>query len=180
MTGPSTDSSHSPFLEELRRLAASAERYYLLGSGIEERIVHGGRTFYSRFRRIDTPPNPIVLSQHLRRELTVGLPLLDREERGRLIVLEYLGEDPRRFHDTLRRLVEYLGAGRLRCYLGRRPHQRICLLETERRSLEELARTAERISDALQLRLTPSWKILPRRDLPPDANIYTLPYGYIN
>jgi hypothetical protein len=176
MTGPSTDPA---FFRELERLSTEADHCYLRSGGIVERIEHGGRTFYSKFQRLDTPPNEILLRQHLRRELTLAIPLL-REGRGDRLFIDYVGEEPERFLQTLLHLFAHLGISRYRFYQGERPHRRSVLLFLEPQSLEELHRLGSRISDMLETRLTKSWRILPDRRLPEPYNIFPLPYGYIN
>jgi hypothetical protein len=178
MTGPSTETL-PPLTEALEALAASADHYYLKSSSIVEKIVHNGRTFYSKFRRYDQTPNPILVSQHLRREVTLALPLL-REGFGERIVIEYLGEEPELFLQTLRHLFDHLGIDDYRCYQGKKGNKRTVILPVARQDLEQLHAEGGRLSDMLQTRLQKSWRILPDRRLPESYNIFTLPYGYIN
>ncbi len=176
MTGPSTEPS---FLGELERLSADADHCYLRSGGIVERIEYGGRTFYSKYRRLDTPPNDVLLRQHLRRELTLAIPLI-REERGDKIFIDYTGEEPERFLQTLLHLFVHLGITRYRLYRGERPRNRSVVLFPGPQSLEELHRLGSRISEMLETRLAKTWRILPDRRLPEAYNILPLPYGYIN
>ena len=178
MTDPSTE-TFPPLSEELEALTASVDHYYLKSPSIVEKIVHNGRTFYSKFRRFDQPPNPILVSQHLRREVTLALPLL-REGYGERIVIEYLGEEPELFLQTLRHLFHHLGIDNYRCYQGRRGNKRTVILPVPRQTLAQLHAEGGRLSDMLQTRLQKSWRILPDRRLPEHYNIFTLPYGYIN
>jgi len=177
MIAPSTEPL--PIEEALARLAAPADHYYLKSSSIVESIEHHGRTFYSKFRRIDEPPNAILLAQHLRREVTLALPLL-RNGYGDKLVIEYLGEDPERFLQTLIRLFDYLDLREYRIFRGKRDTRYTVILSVPRQELDALHQLGARLSDMLQTRLNKSWRILPDRRLPEHYNIYTLPYGYIN
>jgi len=178
MTAPSTDPS-LPIEEALARLTEAAGHYYIKSSGIVEKIEYNGRTFYSKFRRVNRPVNAVLLRQHLHREVTLALPLL-RHGRGRILVIEYLGEEPDRFIQTLKHLFAHLGYRDYGCYRGKREHRRTVILSLPEQSLESLHRLGEKLTGMLQTRLPKSWRILPDRHLPKSYNIYTLPYGYIN
>jgi hypothetical protein len=178
MTGPSTEHSLS-FPETLARLAASADHYYLKSPSIVDRIEHRGRTFYSKFRRVEGAVNEILLRQHLDREITLALPLL-REGEGDRLVIEYEGDEPERFVQTLRHLFAHLGHEKYAIYRGKRPDRRTAILFLEERTLDALHEKGAALSGMLQTRLPKSWRILPDRRLPEAYNIYTLPYGYIN
>jgi len=177
MIAPSTKAL--PIDEALAVLAGSADHYYLKSSTIVGTIEYRGRTFYSKFRRIDAPPNPILLSQHLHREITLALPLLS-EGRGDKIVVEYLGEEPELFIQTLIRLFQHLELETYSLFQGKRRERRTVILSLPEQELDTLHDLGGQISDLLQTRLSKSWRILPDRRLPEDYNIYTLPYGYIN
>jgi len=177
MIAPSTD--RPPIDEALASLADSVDHYYLKSSTIVGTIEHRGRTFYSKFRRIDEAPNPILLAQHLRREVTLALPLLSNG-RGDKIVVEYLGKEPELFLQTLIRLFQHLELEEYTLFQGKRNGRRTVILSLPEQELNALHELGGQISDLLQTRLSKSWRILPDRRLPEDYNIYTLPYGYIN
>jgi hypothetical protein len=179
MTGPSTDPLRSGIESELGALADGAPCYYLKSSAIVEKILHDGRTFYSKFRRHDRPVNPILIRQHLNREITLALPLL-RQGQGDLLVIEYLGGEPELFVSTLRHLFHHLGITDFRVYRGKRENRRSVLVPVPKQPLESLHEMGGRISDMLQTRLEKSWRILPDRRLPESYNIFTLPYEHIN
>jgi hypothetical protein len=178
MTGPSTETPLA-FSEALARLASAVDHYYLKSPSIVERIEHHGRTFYSKFLRIDQPVNEILLRQHLDHEITLALPLL-QDKQGDRLVIEYEGEEPERFVQTLRHLFAHLGHRNYALYQGNRSEQRTAILFLPKQSLDALHETGEALSQMLQTRLPRAWRILPDRRLPDDYNIYTLPYGYIN
>jgi len=167
-----------PLKEFLSELAAGADRYYLKTSSIVETLHYRGRTFYSKFRRIDSSPNATLLSQHLNKEITLALPLL-QGGKGDKLIIEYLGDEPERFLQTLIRLFAHLGFQQYRIFQGKYKDRRIVILPLPKQTLNELHDLGSRLSDMLETRLSKSWRILPDRRLPEDYNIYTLPYGYI-
>jgi hypothetical protein len=177
MIAPSTE--RLPIEETLAALAAPADHYYLKSSSIVESIEYRGRTFYSKFRRIDEPVNEILIRQHLHREITLALPLI-RHGEGNKLVIEYLGEEPERFLQTLIRLFEHLELRDYTLYRGKRGTRRTVILPLPVQSLDSLHELGGRLSDMLQTRLPKSWRILPDKRLPERYNIFTLPYGYIN
>ncbi|ADV46905.1 DUF1882 domain-containing protein [Nitratifractor salsuginis] len=178
MTDPSTKRTDSILESELGDLAKGAHCYYLKSPAIVEKILHEGRTFYSKFRRYDQEVNPILIRQHLNREVTLALPLL-REGRGDLLVVEYFGEEPELFIPILEHLFHHLGITDYRLYRGKHKHRRTVLIQVPEQPLERLHEMGGQISDMLQTRLEKSWKILPDRRLPERYNIFTLPYEYI-
>jgi hypothetical protein len=163
----------------LFEMALKAHCHYIRASSIVEKTEHGGRIFYSRFRRLDSPPNHILVSQHLRGEITMALPLL-HENRGDKIVIEYLGNETERFRSTLEYLLGYLRIGRYHIFRGKRPAKHIIMIQVRPTDIETLHRLGSELSGMLQTRLPKLWKILPDRRLPENHNIFTLPYGYIN
>ena len=177
MIAPSTETL--PIEETLARLAAPADHYYLKSSSIVESIEHHGRTFYSKFRRIDEPVNEILIRQHLHREITLALPLL-HDNRGERLYIEYLGDEPERFIQTLLHLFRHLGYRDYALFRGKREERRSVVLFLPEQELESLHRLGGELSDMLQTRLPKSWRILPDRRLPEAYNIMTMPYGYIN
>jgi len=178
MIAPSTK-PRPPIEKALSQLAGGASHYYLKSSSIVDTLQHNGRTFYSKFRRIDAPVNDILIRQHLRREITLALPLL-RDDQGDKLVIEYLGDEPELFIRTLLRLFRHLQIQEYLLFQGKRPNRRTILLPQEPQELQRLHALGGKLSEMLQTRLSKSWRILPDIRLPEDYNIFTLPYGYIN
>ncbi len=178
MTAPSTN-SRSKIESDLNALAAGVSCYYIKSSTIVERIYWNGRVFYSKFRRYDAPVTPILIRQHLDREITLAIPLLNRGK-GKLLLFEYFGEEPKLFISTLKHLFEHLQIKHYSIYKTQREKGNAIVVPTSELPLEELHIQGEKISKMLQRRLEKSWRVLPDKQLPEAYNIFTLPCEYIN
>ena len=155
-----------------------ADHYYIKRKTIVEKIHFDHRTFYAKFERIEEPLTPLLLSQHLNRQYTIAVPLLDQGKTNYL-VLEYRGDEYLRFTYLVKQLFRTLKIEEYHLYQGKHPETVQVFIEVKPLSLEEADAALQKISDALKEKLGKKWKTLPSAALPEEYNIVTLPYEAI-
>ncbi len=157
-------------------LRFAVDHYYLKRPRIVEKICHDNRIFYAKFERIDTPPNDTVLQQHLTGDYTVALPLLDETGHTDYLVIDYKGDESRRFVALVKAYMHQEKIEGFRLYYGKEKHRVQLFIPVSGMKLEEAEVKLKRISEALEKQMSKSWKTLPSSTLPPAYNIVTLPY----
>lgn len=149
--------------------------YYIKRNSIIEQIQFNNRTFYAKFERIDEPLTPLLLQQHLHREYTIAVPLLE-DNHTDYLVIEYKGEEHQRFFHLAKHLLETLGITKFHIYQGKSEERIQVFIKVNRLSLEEADIRLKELSEMLKTKLTKKWKCLPDVSLPEAYNIVTLPY----
>ncbi|WP_408997836.1 DUF1882 domain-containing protein [Sulfurovum sp.] len=152
--------------------------YYIKRSTIAEQIQFDNRTFYAKFERIDEPLTPLLLKQHQDRQYTIAVPLL-QDDHTNYLVIEYKGEEYQRFYHLIKHLFKTLEISDYHIYQGKDVERLQVFIEVENLSLEEADQALQKISSALEEKMTKKWKGLPCVSLPQEYNIVTLPYQKI-
>jgi len=150
--------------------------YYIKRSTIAEKISFNNRTFYAKFERINEPLTPLLLEQHLHREYTIAVPLLQNNHTDYLLI-EYKGHEYQRFYHLVKHLFQTLEIENYSIYQGKDRERLQVFIRVDRLTLEEADKQLQTFSDALKEKMTKKWKTLPSLNLPEDYNIVTLPYA---
>lgn len=152
--------------------------YYIKRSSIVEQIQFNNRTFYAKFERIEEPLTPLLLKQHQDRQYTIAVPLL-QDNYTNYLVVEYKGEEHQRFYHLIKHLFKTLEITAYHIYQGKDVERLQVFIEVKNLSLEEADEALQKISSALEKKMTKKWKCLPCTSLPEEYNIVTLPYQEI-
>lgn len=99
-----------------------------------------------------------------------------KKNRTRYLVLDYKGEEYRRFRHLVKHLFETMGIMAYHIYQGRQEENIRVFVEVDNLTLEEADKAVQEISENLKQKLTKRWKCLPLLSLPEAYNIVTLPY----
>ena len=156
-------------------LEFECDHYYIKRSRVVEQIQFDNRTFYAKFERIDEPPSPLLLQQHLDKHYTIALPLL-KNGATQYLVIEYKGDEYRRFYHLVKHLFTTLDITDYSIYQGKDEERIQVFVKVPSISLKEADARLESLSDALRQKMTKKWKCLPSSSLPEAYNIVTLPY----
>ena len=152
--------------------------YYIKRNAIVEQIQFNNRTFYAKFERINEPLTPLLLEQHLRRDYTIAVPLL-QDNKTNYLVIEYKGEEHERFYHLVKHLFKTLDITEYQIYEGKDEERLQVFIGVEGLSLEEADAQLLKLSNALKEKMVKKWKCLPSTSLPDAYNIITLPYKKI-
>ena len=152
--------------------------YYIKRNTIVEQIQFNNRTFYAKFERINEPLTPLLLEQHLHRDYTIAVPLL-QDNKTNYLVIEYKGEEHERFYHLVKHLFKTLDITEYQIYEGKDEERLQVFIGVEGPSLEEADAQLLKLSNALKEKMVKKWKCLPSTSLPDAYNIITLPYKKI-
>lgn len=152
------------------------DHYYIKRNTIVEQIPFENRTFYAKFERVDEPLTPLLFEQHRNRQYIIAAPLL-KENRTNYLVIEYKGEEYKRFHHLVKHLFKTMDITDHYIYQGKDIEKLQIFIAVDQLTLEEADRQLQLISDALKAKMTKKWKCLPSVTLPEAYNIVTLPYN---
>ena len=152
------------------------DHYYIKRSSIVEKISFNNRTFYAKFERIEEVPSPLLLSQHLKRQYTIALPLVT-EGHTNYLVIEYKGEEYQRFYHLIKHLFKTLEVDDYYIYQGKDKERLQIFIAVDKLNLEDAQRQLDMYSDALKSKMVKKWRTLPSLNLPKEYNIVTLPYA---
>jgi len=156
-------------------LEFNTDHYYIKCPSIVEKIHFNNRTFYATFKRIDTAPTPLLLRQHLNKQHTIALPLLQKG-RTDYLVIEYSGENYRQFYHLVKHLMQTQHITHYQIYQGKKREKIQLFIRVNALPLEEAEMELQALSAILEQRLDRAWKCLPSTSLPEAYNIVTLPY----
>jgi hypothetical protein len=154
-------------------LEFDADFYYIQRDSIVETIKVNNRTFYSKFEKIDTPPTPLLIKQHLNRDFTIALPLITNNIN--YIVLEYRDDESNHFFYILKYLLKSLYITEFYTYRGVHKGTIQTFIPVKELNLEDTYKEIEKIKQILDFKLIKRYKILPDKNLPENYNKITLP-----
>ena len=159
-------------------LEFASDHYYIKRPRVVEQIQFDNRTFYAKFERINEPLSPLLFSQHLHKQYTIAVPLVE-DGKTRYLVLEYKGNEALQFAHLAKHLFHTMQVEEFYIYRGREPEKVQVFIPVSSMPLKEAEAILNAISEKLAMRLPKRWKTLPSTKLPDDYNIVTLPYAHI-
>ena len=159
---------------EIFDLEFDTEFYYIQRDSIVDKIKFNNRTFYSKFEKIDTPPTPLLIEQHLHREFTIALPLITNNHTN-YIVLEYEKEESNHFYYLLKYLLKSLYITQFYTYEGSIEKVVQLFIPIRDITLQEAYKKVENIQQLLEIKSFKRCKIFPNKNLPKNYNKITLP-----
>ncbi len=148
--------------------------YYIQRDSIVDKIKFNNRTFYSKFEKIDTPPTPLLIEQHLNREFTIALPLIT-DNHINYIVLEYEKDKNSHFYHLLKHLLKSLYITNFYTYESSKENLIQIFIPIKYNSITDVYKEVEKIKQILEIKSSKRCKILPDKNLPKNYNKITLP-----
>ncbi len=92
-------------------------------------------------------------------------------------MIEYKGEEHKRFHHLVKHLFKSKGISDYHIYQGKDIERLQVFIKVSHLTLEEADTKLQELSNALKEKMTQKWKCLPSIALPEAYNIVTLPYN---
>ncbi len=155
-------------------LEFDSEFYYIQKDFIVEKVKFANRTLYSKFKKVEEPPSSLLIKQHLKKELTVALPLIT-ENNINYIVLEYEKEESNHFYHLLRYLLKSIYIEKFYTYESKKERHIQIFIPVKNMSIESVYKEINKIEQILEAKSSKRCKILPNRNLPINYNKITLP-----
>jgi L-rhamnose mutarotase len=116
-----------------------------------------------------------LLKQHLNRQYSIAAPLL-KNNLTNYLVIEYKGDEHKRFHHLVKHLFKTMGISDYSIYQGKDIERLQVFIDVDQLTLEEADAQLQTLSNALKEKMTKKWKCLPSLTLPEAYNIVSLPY----
>ena len=148
--------------------------YYIQKDFIVDKIRFNNRTLYSKFKKIEESPTPLLIKQHLHREITVALPLIE-DNQIRYIVLEYEQERSDKFYHIIKYILKSLYIDRFYRYKSSKKNHIQIFIETKNIDIDTTYNLIENIENMLNFKLFKWYKIFPNKNLPKSYNKVVLP-----
>ena len=155
-------------------LTFERDHYYLERSSIVEKIQVNNRTLYSKFEKIEEPPTPLLIQQHLNRELTLALPC-STDGTIEYLVIEYEKEPNQHFFHLIKYVLKSLEITHFYTYESSKENHIQIFIPQSHITLEEAYRQVEKIEQTLEVKSSKRCKILPNKNLPINHNKIALP-----
>jgi len=163
-------SQSTNFKQLLEELTKDSSFYYIEKKRISSTENIDGHTVYSHFQRVNEPITPLLLKQHINREINLAISV----KNSKSIIFEYSGEYAYAFGSLLFKLahlenikkiyiIEY-SLSKLTIYLY--PNSK-----TQSKSKE----IAKKLSEQISAKLPYAWKVLPDEKRPDNGNLLILP-----
>lgn len=159
---------------KLLDLEFNSENLYIQKKSIVEKILFNNRTFYSKYEKLSTPLNAVLLEQHLNHEITLALPLIE-ENHVNYLVIEYHQEDWKSFYALMKHLFKTLDIPDYFSYRNDKKELLQIFIPSHHTPLEVAYDEVEKIKLNVAFKSNKSFKIFPNHNLPTNYNIITLP-----
>jgi len=155
-------------------LTFERDHYYLERNSIVTKIQVDNRTLYSKFEKIEEPPTPLLVQQHLNRELTLALPC---SEDGTIdyLVIEYEKEPTQHFFYLIKHLLKSLQISPFYTYESSKENHIQIFIPRDHLPLDEAYKEVEKIEQILEVKSSKRCRIIPNKNLPINHNKITLP-----
>jgi len=150
--------------------------YYIKRNTIVEQIQFDNRTFYAKFEHINEPLTPLLFEQHQNRQFSIAAPLM-KDNHTNYLLIEYKGEEHKRFHHLIKHLFKTLHITDYHIYQGKDIERLQVFIRVKQLTLEEADAQLQILSNTLKEKMIKKWKCLPSIALPDAYNIVTLPYN---
>ncbi len=148
--------------------------YYIERNSIVEKITFDNRTLYSKFEKIEEAPTPLLVKQHLNRELILALPCYNNKKIDYLII-EYEKEQSDHFFYLIKHLLKSLDITTFYTYESSKENHVQIFIPRDNLNLEDAYTQVEKIEQILEVKSSKRCKILPNKNLPINYNKITLP-----
>ncbi len=158
----------------LKKLISSADGYYIEQKSITKSINIDGETIYTRFKYFSGKITPILLNQHISKDINLAINL----NRFDALVLEYSGK----YREAFVSLVSYYlnKNDRDNIYITTQDNLKIVLyIELKENSLENFIKMKQKVTQNLQKRLEKEWRVLPNNLQPLIGTLLQLPREFI-
>lgn len=149
------------------------DHYWLKHPTIIEEITFEGRTFLSKYERIDAYLNDELIQKHLERKITIATTI---PADAVYFVIDYNGNERELFYHRAVKILRAQGLENFAAYESKTPshlHLYVACGDISAPKREELGKM---ISDKLEEKLQKQWRIYPNSALPEAYNIINLPY----
>ncbi len=150
------------------------DHYWLKHPKVIETVVYHGRTFLSKYERIDDYLTDELIEKHRSRKITLATSIPADAD---YFVIDYNGDAKELFYHKVAKILRMQGLDTFAAYESKTPshlHLYVHCGDISAPKREELGKI---ISDKLAEKLQKQWRIFPNSGLPDAYNILNIPYN---
>ena len=155
-------------------LEFNSNHFYIQSNSIVEKIIFNNRTFYSKYKKMNTPLKKEFLEQYKKDELTLALPLVENDIVNYLVI-EYYQEDWQSFYSLIKHLFKTLNIDNYVAYKNPNKELLQIFIYSLNTPLDIAYQRIDKIKQTLELKSTKSYRIFPNKNSPKSYNIITFP-----
>jgi len=155
-------------------LEFNSNHFYIQSNSIVEKIIFNNRTFYSKYKKMNTPLKKEFLEQYKKDELTLALPLVE-DDIVNYLVIEYYQEDWQSFYSLIKHLFKTLNIDNYVAYKNPNKELLQIFIHSTNTPLDIAYQRIDKIKQTLELKSTKSYRIFPNKNSPKNYNIITFP-----
>ncbi len=149
------------------------DHYWLKHPKIFQEITFEGRTFLSKYERIDTYLSDELIEKHRNHKITLATTI---PSDANYFVIDYNGDEKELFYHKVSKILRGQDLNEFAAYESKTPshlHLYVYCGDISAPQREELGKI---ISNKLEEKLQKQWRIFPNPGLPDAYNILNLPY----
>jgi len=155
------------------------QHYWIKRDHVVEQIHFNNRTFFSKYERIDAPLTNDLFMDHLLHKITIAHALIFPYKHIANIVIDYNGNDAKRFYHHLQHQLNALKIEIFTPFQSKTTNHIHVYLHYAPMPLQEGIQLGKIISKKLSDKLPGQWRIYPNDNLPEAYNILNLPYDQL-
>ena len=159
-------------------LSFNSDYFYIQSDMIVEKIIFNNRTFYSKYKKVETPLTEEIIEQYKKNELTLALPLIEKD-RVNYLVIEYYQEDWQSFYSLIKHLFQTLDIHNHVAYKNPNKELLQIFIQHRQMTLNSAYEEVEKIKQTLELKSKKSYRIFPNKNSPKSYNIITFPLNIL-
>jgi hypothetical protein len=161
---------------DMKLIKMITDHYWEKSDTVVDKISFKGRTFYNKFKKINSPLNSQIIAKHLKGDITVAHSLVNSRDKVENIVIDYNGRDPERFYHKAQLLLREEGYINFTAYTTKTEGHLHVYIHKGHTTLQEAIQLGKMISMKLASKQPKQWRMFPNNDMPNEYNILTLPY----
>jgi hypothetical protein len=161
---------------DLKLIKMITTHYWEKSDTVVDKLTFKGRTFYNKFKKVDSSLSQAVINQHLKGEITVAHSLINAHGKVENIVIVYNGRDPERFYHKAQLLLREEGYINFTAYETKTPGHLHVYIHKGHTTLQEAIQLGKMLSMKLAAKQPKQWRMFPNDEMPTEYNILTLPY----
>ena len=159
-------------------LEFNSDYFYIQSDKIVEKIIFNNRTFYSKYKKINTPIKKELIAQYKKNELTLALPLIE-DDIVNYLVIEYYQEDWQSFYSLIKHLFKTLDISDYITYKSPNREPLQIFIKSANTPLHIAYEKVDKIKQILELKSTKSYRIFPNKNSPKNYNIIRFPLNIL-
>lgn len=161
---------------DLQLIKMNTSHYYVRDDSLSNKIMHNGKIYFDRFKRVSSVLNSSIIRKHLMNEIVVAHSLINNDKLEN-IVIDYNGTYTDVFYHKVQLLLRSEGFLNFTAYRSKTKSHLHIYVHKGHTHLSEARILARAINVKLSKLMPKQWRIYPCDEIPLNFNIMVLPYS---